>query len=453
MKVRFLAASAAAALMLSALTACSTPTSESTDTSGPTGTGSAPSAADQPYAGTTLTYWATNQGSSLDDDKAILQPELDKFKQQTGITVNLEVIPWSDMTNNTLQAAISGQGPDVVNIGNTNATTLQATNAFMPFDSAALTAIGGKDKFVASAWKTAGPAGKDPTSVPLYSQVYGLFYNKAMFAAAGLQPPTTWEDLVADAKTLTDPAKGTWGIVAPAGTVNVSMHIEYIFAAQNGGSPFLDDGTPDFVTQANIDAVKRYIDLMATDKVLNPSAAQYSDGVQATNEFATGKVGMYMAQTGNVNALAQQGMKPDQYGVVPVPAPAGGKSVGSFIAGTNISVFSFTQHKEAALEFVKFMTSAAEQEILNKAFRMISPVQGVPASAFAEWPELMQVWPTILQNNAIPMALVSTVSAYQTNVGGGIVALFAQAASGSPVTEDTIKTMLDEAQQKMLAAG
>ena len=445
MKVRFRAINVlgtVAALMLATLAACS---SSSPSTSGS-------SSGDQPYAGTTLTYWATNQGSSLDDDKNILQPELDKFKQQTGITVNLEVISWADITNNTLQAAISGQGPDVVNIGNTNATTLQATGAFMPFDADALNAIGGKDKFISSAWATTGPAGQDPTSVPLYAQVYGLFYNKALFSAAGLQPPTTWEDLVADAKKLTDSSQGTWGIVAPAGTVNVSMHIEYIFANQNGGSPFLADGTPNFDTQQNIDAVQRYISLM-TGGMMNPSAAQYTDGVQATNDFATGKVGMYMAQTGNVNALQQQGMDPSQYGVVPIPAPAAapssGKSVGSFIAGTNISVFNYTKNKGAALEFVKFMTSTDEQEILNKAYRMISPVQGVPASAFSEWPDLMNVWPQILQNNAIPMSLVSTVAAYQTNVGGGIVQLFSQAATGSPVTDDNIKSMLDQAQQKM----
>jgi len=442
MKVRFLAAGAAVALTISALAACST------STSGPTSTPSG----DKPYAGTTLSYWATNQGTDLNADKTILQPELDKFEQQTGIHVNLEVIGWDNMTNNTLQAAISGQGPDVVNIGNTNATTMQATGAFMPFDATALAAIGGKDKFLASAWGTTGPAGVDPVSVPLYSQVYGLFYNKAMFAAANLQPPTTWEDLVADAKALTNAANGTWGIVLPGATVNVSMHMQYIFAQQNGGSPFKADGTPNFDTPENVAAVQRYVSLM-TDGYANPSTAQYTNGVQATNDFATGKVGMYMAQIGNVATLTQSGMDPTQYGVVPIPAPANApaasKTIGTFIAGTNISIFNFTQHKDAALEFVKFMTSPDEQEILNKAYSMLSPVQGVPADAFSQWPDMATAWSSILANNAVPMAQVSTVSAYQTNVGGGIVQLFAQAATGQAVSDADIQTMLDQAQQKM----
>ncbi len=80
----------------------------------------------------TLTYWASNQGTSLDNDKQVLQPELDKFEQQTGIKVNLEVVRWSDLLNRILAATTSGQGPDVLNIGNTWSASLQATGALLP---------------------------------------------------------------------------------------------------------------------------------------------------------------------------------------------------------------------------------------------------------------------------------------------------------------------------------
>ncbi|AUX25696.1 uncharacterized protein SOCEGT47_062450 [Sorangium cellulosum] len=59
----------------------------------------------------TLTYWASNQAPSIEDDKKILQPELDKFEKQTGIKVKLEVIPWSDLLNRILGATTSGAGP------------------------------------------------------------------------------------------------------------------------------------------------------------------------------------------------------------------------------------------------------------------------------------------------------------------------------------------------------
>jgi len=40
----------------------------------------------------TLTYWASNQGTSLQNDKDVLGPELAKFEKQTGIHVDLQVI-------------------------------------------------------------------------------------------------------------------------------------------------------------------------------------------------------------------------------------------------------------------------------------------------------------------------------------------------------------------------
>ena len=67
-----------------------------------------------PGASKTLTYWASNQGTSLENDKAVLDPELAKFEKQTGVKVNLSVIGWPDLLNKILAATTSGQGPDVL---------------------------------------------------------------------------------------------------------------------------------------------------------------------------------------------------------------------------------------------------------------------------------------------------------------------------------------------------
>lgn len=403
--------------------------------------------------GVTLSYWASNQGASLQNDAEVLQPELDKFEEQTGIKVDLEVVSWGDLTNSTLSAAVSGQGPDVLNIGNTNAVTFQSTGAFYGFDDAGFDAIGGKDRFVETALATGGAEGEDPTSIPLYSQVYGLYYNKQMFADKGVEPPTTWEELVSAAEAFTDPAAGKYGIVIPGGTVNASMHFSYIFAAQNGASPFDKDGNPDFTSDGMVAGVKQYVDLLSEYHVVNPSAAQYTESTQSAGEFARGEVAMYMAQTSSGNVLAENGMDAEAYGVVPIPAPEDGEQVSSFVAGTNISIFKDTEHLDAALEFVKFLTSDEEQEILNKAYTSLPVVNDVPADAFADDPDKFETWSGILADNSIPMALVPTVQAYQANVGGAVVGLVAKAATGAAITEEDVKTALQEAQDKMGATG
>ncbi|MDQ1597397.1 MAG: multiple sugar transport system substrate-binding protein, partial [Microbacteriaceae bacterium] len=105
MKIRTIAAVATVAAVLVATAACSSGGTASTSSSG--------------TAGKTLTYWASNQGTSIANDTAVLTPELAKFKKQTGITVKLEVIGWNDLQTRIQSAVTSGQAPDVVNIGNT----------------------------------------------------------------------------------------------------------------------------------------------------------------------------------------------------------------------------------------------------------------------------------------------------------------------------------------------
>ncbi|MGW2995206.1 ABC transporter substrate-binding protein, partial [Streptomyces sp. NPDC001193] len=182
-RTRAAAAAVTASLLAAAATACGGGTA---DTGG--GSNTAPKE---------LTYWASNQGPDLAADQAALAPELKKFEEQTGIKVKLEVVPWSDLLNRILAATASGQGPDVLNIGNTWSSSLQATGALLPWNAENFAAIGGKDRFVESAIGSAGATGQDPAAVPLYSMAYALYYNKKMFQEAGVaKPPATWDEMV-----------------------------------------------------------------------------------------------------------------------------------------------------------------------------------------------------------------------------------------------------------------
>lgn len=403
----------------------------------------------------TLTYWASNQGTSLQNDRDVLGPELAKFKKQTGITVNLEVIGWPDLLNKILAATSSGQGPDGLNIGNTWAASLQATGAFMPFDAKALDAIGGKDKFVDAAFKTGGAPGKDPTSVPLYGLVYGLYYNKKMFADAGLQPPTTWQQLTAAATKLTNPAKGEYGMAMEGGSYTESVHFAFIFGQQNGGEPFDANGKPTFTTDGMVNGVKQYVDLMS-NKVVNPSSVQYKNGPEAPGDFAKGKAAMLMSQNNADNTLQADGMKPSEYGVVAIPAPSplppGGKDVASFVAGINLSIFKNTKNQAGALEFVKFMTSPQEQAILDKPFTALPIVKGGTVNFTSSAAEA-KAFADVLATKAVPLPLIPAESAFETNVGNAVNGLLAQAATGKAVTTTQIKAAMQEAQDKMAAAG
>jgi len=433
-RLRKFATTAIAALILVPLAAC---------TSG----GSSSASSGQPV---TLTYWASNQGTSLQNDKDVLAPEFAKFKTQTGIGVDLEVVPWSDLLNRILAATTSGKGPDVLNIGNTWSASLQATGAFLPFDDATMAKVGGKDRFLAGSLSATGAPGQAPAAVPVYSLAYGLYYNVKQFADAGIaKPPATWDELVADGKKLT--TADHWGFALEGGSVSENIHAAFTLSQQQGGAFFDKSGKPTFDTPQNVAAIKQYIDFVQTDKIVNPSNAEYSNGTEALSDFATGKASMLMWQAG-AGSLAQLGMKAEDIGVAPVPLPAqkpaGGKDVTSIVAGINLAVFKNTKNKDAALQFVKFMTSTAEQQTLNKTYGSLPSVTDAYSDAAFKTPAV-ETFKSILSTTAAPMPAVAQESQFETVIGTAMKNMLADAATGKTVTSQEISSQLAAAQQQL----
>ncbi len=401
-----------------------------------------------------IAYWASNQAPTIQDDQKILNGVLSTFKSQDGVKSNLQVIGWPDLFNRITTAISSGQGPDNLNIGNTWSPTFQKTGAFLPFDSNTLDAIGGKDKFVETAYNTSGS--KEPyPSVPIYGLSYGLFYNKAMFKQAGIQgPPKNWDEFFAVAKKLTKPPK-QWGLALEAASITENAHWAFILGRQQGGNLFDKSGKPTFDSPPIVRAVKQYVDFMAKDNIVSKQDAQYSSGTNSISDFAKGKVAMIMWQKNATSNLESNGMKKSEYGVahipVPEPLPPGGKPVMSHTAGINMSIFKNTQSKDAALKFVKFMTDKKMQVMLNQKFGSL-PVTKEAAADPAFQDPTTKVFQDIYANNSEPMPLVADEGQMETLIGGAVKNLFAKAATGK-VTEKDVKRELTSANQQMAAGG
>ncbi|MHB9857893.1 ABC transporter substrate-binding protein [Streptomyces sp. YIM S03343] len=399
----------------------------------------------------TLTYWASNQGASIAVDKKVLAPELAKFEKQTGIKVKLEVVPWSDLLNRILTATTSGQGPDVLNIGNTWSASLQATGGLLPWTDANFAKIGGKDRFVDSALGSTGVSGKDPAAVPLYSMAYALYYNKQIFADAGIsKAPATWDELVADGKKIN--AKGKQVLGAEGSNLSENIHHVFVFGKQHGADFFTADGKANFTSDGAVAAIKQYVDLMAKDKAIPTGNAEYAQN-QSVSDFAKGKTAMLLWQSASAN-LKSQGMSEDAYGIAPVPVQSGtpgtGAQVNSMVAGINLAVFKDTHNVDGATKFVKFMTSDDEQKILNTAYSSIPPVKAAQEDAAFNTPA-NAVLKTTLATSAAALPQVSDESQFETAVGTAVKELFADAAAGRAITTAAVKAKLAKAQQQMPA--
>jgi multiple sugar transport system substrate-binding protein len=288
--------------------------------------------------------------------------------------------------------------------------------------------------------------------VPLYGLAYGLYYNKAMFAEKGLNPPKTWDEMVSDAQKLTDSAKGVYGMSLAAGSYTENVHFAFINGSQNGAEWFDSSGKPTFAADGNVNGILRYLDLMQKDKVVNTSNAQYDNGTKSVNDFATKKVAMILNQNNAGNSITSNGMKDDEYGVVPFPAPQGGKAIATFPAGINMSILANTKNKDAALKFVNFMTSSETQQQLGKPFSTLPVLKGA-TPAFTTNADLAKTFQNIYENMSKPLPLVPAEDQYESTVGKAMNDMFAKIATGGTVSAADIKAAMQTAQDQVAASS
>ncbi|HEY0247552.1 MAG TPA: sugar ABC transporter substrate-binding protein [Gryllotalpicola sp.] len=407
-------------------------------------------------SGTTITYLSSQQGPSVTATATDLKPVIAKFTKQTGIKVNVQVADWNSLQTKINTSISAGTGPDVMNIGNTWGPSYQAGGAFTEFTGKNADAIGGLDKFATTALNAGSQADKtsSPASVPLFGLAYGLYYNKALFKEAGIAtPPTTWEEMVADAKKITALGNGKWGIAIAGNNYTESIHFAFLTAAQNGGDWYKGE-KPTFTSDANVQGVQRYLDLMGTDKVVNPADAQNNDTGAALVELAQGKAGMVLAQIAD-STLTSNGMKQGDWGVTYLPWPEGTpkeNQISTFPAGINIAIPKYSKNQSAALKFVKFMTSEEAQNDLDKPFTSL-PVLKDATPTFTSDTEEAKVFSTAYNTQAKVLPQVKTEGDFETSVGKAIGGLIQQIASGKKVTTAQIKAALADAQAQVEALG
>ncbi|MFC3893879.1 ABC transporter substrate-binding protein [Lentzea rhizosphaerae] len=403
-----------------------------------------------------LTYWASQQSPSLDRDKQILEPELRRFTERTGLKVELEVIPFTDLLKRILTATTSGKGPDVVNIGNTWTPSLQATGALLEWDGAMMAKIGGADRFEKVALETASAEGTTPVAVPLYTKVFQLYYNKKLFAEAGVdKPPATWTDLVDAGKKLTKDTTGDgkpdqWGLGLRGQAYTTALHYAYILGSARGARYFTD-GKPAFDSAEAVSGIEQYLSWMGKDKIVNPSDAENADWADVYEAFSKDRVAMMLVQTLG-QTLKDYGLSEDRYGVAPVPAVTpGGKDVASFLGGTNVAIFKNTDNLDGATELVRFLTSVGEQTVLNTAYGTIPPVKDAGDAAFQT--DEAKVARQTMADRAIPLPRVAQEAQFETLVGNAVTSWLAATATGKQPSAEQIRSELASLSQRVASGG
>src|SRR3954465_12429440 len=153
---------------------------------------------------TKITVWAGwSAGHELKVFKAVVA-EYDRKNPE--VTVNVV----GGIDDNKIVAAIrSGTAPDVVSSFNSyNVGNYCGSGGWIDLAPLLKRDQIASTLFPPATWYYTGYGGKH-CALPLLADVYGLYYNKKLFKAAGItSPPKTMTELAADAKKLTVRDKG-----------------------------------------------------------------------------------------------------------------------------------------------------------------------------------------------------------------------------------------------------
>ncbi len=341
-----------------------------------TGTATAARVADATVTpATSITMW-TGDGP----DQSWQQALIPEFTKQTGIKVTYDSIP-EDVLQNKVTAAQE--------VKSTSFAMYEEPESLTPSYNA-LNAISPIASYLTNATLT--PPSFDLAGIPKASEAQctlsgvqyclpqtvdpgpEMFYNIGMFKAAGLTPPTNWNQVLADANKLT--TKKVSGICirgsvdSPNGYPVLLMLPYFLPYAPNYQGEYLNaNWTPLFNTPGALKWAKLYAQLMQKDTPPGVSAYGYPQCVQA---FQSGQTAMFWDDSTLANVLYSKSIDPKEYknaGIDEIPCSSWNQTClleapWGFFINKNVNA----SQQLAAWELIEWLASPSTQiQALNSS--------------------------------------------------------------------------------------
>jgi multiple sugar transport system substrate-binding protein len=332
-------------------------------------------AQDKPYAGTRLSVLM--EGHPTTDGIQALLPE---FTAETGIEVELEIVPESDVSPKILLEFSSGSGrydvvqnniifvPGYVQAGYIEPLDQMANQWGQYFDRA---------DFVPG---YLGPNVIDGAlyGLPVFGESTLLMYRKDLFEEYGIAVPTSFSDIEAAAKTIEEKSNGEIAGITMRGAQGI--HSVYVWAGWlwGFGGEFINaDGGSALGTPEAAAALEAYARVL---RDYGPVGVANFGWEENRILFQQGKAGITLDATvnGAFNEDPSVSTVVGKVGYAPVPVEtAEGKGGSSSLGAHSLYIASASANQEAAWLFISWAT-AKQQQIKSLA---IAPNSGVTSTA------------------------------------------------------------------------
>ena len=275
--------------------------------------------ADDAATGTTVTVIAAQYGTQTADWWKGFEADFEAANE--GIDLVVDVVSWNDIYTVVNTRVANGEAPDLLNID--VFADYQADGLLLPASEWVSEATYAKffDSFLAESVV-------DGTvwAVPDLASARALYYNADILAAAGVEVPTTWDELTAACEAI----KAYDANIYPWGVDMTTDEGQACFAyyAWNNGGGFTDaEGNWTLNSAENVEAVEYIVGLVNAGLTNQDPTTETRYDLQEM--FANGQVAM-MIGPNQISKYCESVENPINYGVasLPVNGDVAGASVG-----------------------------------------------------------------------------------------------------------------------------
>jgi multiple sugar transport system substrate-binding protein len=362
--------------LISALVACGSKPASTNNI------GKGPGPVKDPTSPVTVTF-----SSWVGSDPTMKKMAADFHKLHPNITIQFQNVSADNASQKLTTQIAGGNPPDVAYVDASNTSDFASRGALVNLDNyISRSSIVKPDDYV-DAFKTFVTYDNHMWGLPIDGESTGLFYRTDLFAAAGISgPPTTWDEFLADAQKLTDPAKKQYGyeVFAPE-----AAYYWYPWLYQAGGDLLSADGKD--VTFDSPEAQKA-ADFYVNLAKYSPPDYLNSNSYDGRVAFAQGKVAMYMAGSWLAGTLHSENPQiDDKWSTAPLPDGAAGCK--TTIAGDSLIELAASKHPDAAWLWIEYLSQP--KILADWTYKSANGTELPPLKSLLDSPDLAKTKPVL----------------------------------------------------------
>jgi multiple sugar transport system substrate-binding protein len=332
------------------------------------------------------------------------------------ITVNVQTVNWTDFPNKVQTLVQNKQFPDILE----GDTAPQFAQSHLLYSDQQVLSPAVLHNLMPTFLKDGQYQGTD-YGIPFTTSTRALYYNKKIFAKAGISsPPRTWDQLRTDAAAIR--AKGYIGYGMPLGSEEAQAEALLWFLGAGGG--YVNSGGSYAINSAqNVQALD-FMSQLAKAGDTQPSPGT-TDRKDVWASFAQGRVGMMLGSPAVIPIIQAAGvLSSSDYATAAVPGRSG-PLASTLGVHDDIVAFNSGGHQAAIRKFLDFAYQAKYQLQFDKEYDLL-PATTSAAQVMGKNPEF-----TAFLTN-IPNSVNYPDKTNWTTVENQIKTTLGQAVSGSP---------------------